>query len=127
MNNPFPARERWLHDNPDAMAAVREGIAQAKAGEFVEGPPMTLVALVESTSRESIIATLRDMARDIERGLSNAGGGGVGEPQAMMDWQINYGNHLDSIRDSMVDWYDRNPAVRAVTNHPEHREVSAHE
>ena len=34
----IPAREAWLWKNPAAMNAVREGMAQAAAGELVEGP-----------------------------------------------------------------------------------------
>ena len=34
----LPPHERWLRDNLDALAAVKEGLAQAKAGEFVVGP-----------------------------------------------------------------------------------------
>lgn len=36
----IPNREAWLHSDPDALAAVTEGLAQAKAGEFVEGPDL---------------------------------------------------------------------------------------
>ncbi len=28
----IPAAERWLHENPDAIASVRRGIADARAG-----------------------------------------------------------------------------------------------
>jgi hypothetical protein len=31
----IPARERWLYENPEAMAAVQEGLADLKAGRVV--------------------------------------------------------------------------------------------
>ena len=34
-----PAREAWLYENPKALAAVRRGLAQARAGEFAAEPP----------------------------------------------------------------------------------------
>jgi len=35
-----PAKEAWLYKNPEAMEAVMTGLAQAKAGKFVEGPDL---------------------------------------------------------------------------------------
>ena len=35
-----PARESWLYKNPEALAAVMEGLEQARAGELVEGPDL---------------------------------------------------------------------------------------
>jgi len=34
----IPKREQWLFDNPEALASVRRGIADAKAGRIVKGP-----------------------------------------------------------------------------------------
>ncbi len=34
---PFP-HERWLYDNPEALAAAQKGLEQARRGEFVEEP-----------------------------------------------------------------------------------------
>jgi hypothetical protein len=31
----IPAEERWLYENPEALEAVRQGIADAKAGRLV--------------------------------------------------------------------------------------------
>ena len=36
----IPARESWLYKNPEALAAVMEGLEQAKAGKLVEGPDL---------------------------------------------------------------------------------------
>ncbi len=35
-----PAREAWLYKNPKALAAVLEGLEQAKAGNLVDGPDL---------------------------------------------------------------------------------------
>ena len=35
-----PKQELWLHENKEAMAMVQEGLADAKAGKFVEGPDL---------------------------------------------------------------------------------------
>lgn len=44
----IPAREAWLHRNPKALASVRRGLEQAKAGNFVEGPDLEAdAALIE--------------------------------------------------------------------------------
>ena len=29
----IPAKEQWLHENPQALAAVREGLSQSSQGE----------------------------------------------------------------------------------------------
>lgn len=34
----IPAREKWLFENPEALASVRRGIADAKAGRVVSRP-----------------------------------------------------------------------------------------
>jgi predicted transcriptional regulator len=34
----IPAREKWLFDNPEALANVRRGLADAKAGRLVSRP-----------------------------------------------------------------------------------------
>jgi len=36
----IPEREAWLYENPEALGAVRRGLEQAKAGEFVDGPDL---------------------------------------------------------------------------------------
>lgn len=36
----IPEREAWLHENAGAKASVMRGLAQAKAGAFVEGPDL---------------------------------------------------------------------------------------
>lgn len=33
-----PKDEKWLHENKLAMEMVRDGLAAAKRGDFVEGP-----------------------------------------------------------------------------------------
>jgi len=76
----------------------------------------TLVVLVEAENRAAMAATLREIARDIERGISNAGGGGAGEPQARMDWQIDQGAELDEMMDLLIRHYDSKPGV-VVANH----------
>jgi hypothetical protein len=32
----IPATERWLHENPEAIASVRRGLADAKAGRLTK-------------------------------------------------------------------------------------------
>ena len=34
----IPAREKWLYENPEALASVRRGLADAKAGRVVSRP-----------------------------------------------------------------------------------------
>lgn len=34
-----PAREAWLYQNQKALASLRRGLAQAKAGQFSKSPP----------------------------------------------------------------------------------------
>lgn len=36
-----PEDEAWLHRNPAALRAVREGIEQARVGELTDGPDLT--------------------------------------------------------------------------------------
>lgn len=36
----IPESEAWLYDNSTALKSVRTGLAQARAGDFVEGPNM---------------------------------------------------------------------------------------
>ena len=35
-----PQNEAWLYENPKALAAVNEGLAQAAAGELSDGPDL---------------------------------------------------------------------------------------
>ena len=35
-----PAREVWLHKNPEAMKAVTEGLGQARDGQSAAGPDL---------------------------------------------------------------------------------------
>jgi predicted transcriptional regulator len=32
----IPAREKWLYENPEALASIRRGLADAKAGRVVK-------------------------------------------------------------------------------------------
>ena len=34
----IPAHEAWLYQNPKALAAVKRGLAEAKAGKLVKSP-----------------------------------------------------------------------------------------
>lgn len=34
-----PEREAWLHENPEAMRTVREGLKQASEGRLSKSPP----------------------------------------------------------------------------------------
>ena len=34
----IPESEAWLYENAEALAAVRKGLAQARAGELTQGP-----------------------------------------------------------------------------------------
>ena len=34
----IPAREAWLYENPRALAAVRQGLQQARARKFAKNP-----------------------------------------------------------------------------------------
>ncbi len=36
----IPEREAWLYENPRALAAVRTGLDQARAGKVSKGPDM---------------------------------------------------------------------------------------
>ncbi|MDZ4684588.1 MAG: hypothetical protein SH850_05815 [Planctomycetaceae bacterium] len=36
----IPEHEAWLYKNPAALEAVERGLAQAKARQFVENPPV---------------------------------------------------------------------------------------
>ncbi len=36
----IPEREAWLYENPAALAAVREGLAHARAGKVNRGPDL---------------------------------------------------------------------------------------
>jgi uncharacterized protein with von Willebrand factor type A (vWA) domain len=36
-----PAREAWLYKNPKALKAVREGLEEARAGQFADAPDLT--------------------------------------------------------------------------------------
>jgi len=41
----IPEREAWLYENNDALASVRKGLAQAKAGTFArKGPDLKAAA-----------------------------------------------------------------------------------
>ena len=35
----IPEQEAWLHDNKEALASVRNGLRQARAGKFAEKGP----------------------------------------------------------------------------------------
>jgi len=35
-----PAREAWLYKNPEALKAVRQGLEEARAGQFAEAPDL---------------------------------------------------------------------------------------
>ncbi len=43
----IPERELWLYQNPKALAAVLEGIEQAKNGEFAENPPVIDLSVLD--------------------------------------------------------------------------------
>src|SRR5437870_100318 len=51
----IPEREAWLYDNPEALAAVRTGLAQAREGKVSKGPDLDadneLVARLEDDAR----------------------------------------------------------------------------
>ncbi len=36
----IPERESWLYRNPEALAAVRSGLSQAREGEITKGPDL---------------------------------------------------------------------------------------
>jgi len=36
----IPEREAWLYENPTALAAVRRGLKQARAGKLSDGPDL---------------------------------------------------------------------------------------
>lgn len=36
----IPEREAWLYENPEALAAVRSGLAHARAGKLTKGPDL---------------------------------------------------------------------------------------
>ncbi len=40
----IPAAEAWLYQNPAALALVRRGLADARAGKFVKGPNLKAAA-----------------------------------------------------------------------------------
>ncbi|MCE5278826.1 MAG: hypothetical protein ABFD92_10875 [Planctomycetaceae bacterium] len=46
-----PDREAWLHENPEAIAAVLKGLEQAKAGELVKGPDIGKLASDDDEGR----------------------------------------------------------------------------
>ena len=40
----IPEKEAWLYENPEALAALRRGLAQAKAGQLRNGPDLAKAA-----------------------------------------------------------------------------------
>jgi hypothetical protein len=40
----IPESEAWLYENPAALAAIRAGLADARAGRLTEGPDLKLDA-----------------------------------------------------------------------------------
>lgn len=40
MEQNIPESEAWLYANPTALTSVLEGLAQARARDFVEGPDL---------------------------------------------------------------------------------------
>lgn len=49
----IPEREAWLYENDEALASVRRGLAQAKAGRLVKkGPNLKAAAKLADQIRE---------------------------------------------------------------------------
>ena len=40
----IPEREAWLYENPEALASVRRGVSQARAGKLSKGPDLRAAA-----------------------------------------------------------------------------------
>lgn len=36
----IPERERWLYENPEALASVQRGLEEARRGEYAEAPDL---------------------------------------------------------------------------------------
>lgn len=51
----------WLRDNPEAMASVQRGLAQAKAGQFVDDP--SLLDDVEDIKEEEKLQELKEASK----------------------------------------------------------------
>ena len=48
----IPEKEAWLYENPTAVASVRRGLKQAKAGRLSSGPDLARAAKLADSIRD---------------------------------------------------------------------------
>ena len=58
----MPAREAWLHQNPQAKASVLQGIEDAKAGRLVDGPDLAADAKLANSIEDDDVSAKMDAA-----------------------------------------------------------------
>jgi hypothetical protein len=69
---------------------------------------LTAVLLVEGVNPEEIAASLREIAKDIDEGVTNCRGG-YGPSDHLADFQINVGGLMASLTRMLIQHYKAHP------------------